>query len=303
MNNLLRKLDLTSLRLFVAVCQERNIARAAEREFIAPSAVSRRIAEIEAAIGLPVIERKSRGIAITPVGETLLRHAQLVIGNIETLGAELSQFFSGAKGNVKLVANLSSIVQFLPEDIASYQRQFPEVHIDIEEQNSADVLKTIEERGADFGICNVIPGVERFTQWPYRTDRLSLAVPRSHRLAAASQVTLADIVHENFVSLSGGSALTQMLAQEAARIGSSISISIRVGSLDALCRMVHAGLGVAVVPHLVGELNASSLDLVMVPLADPWAVRQLVIVSNGREQMNATAATLVNFLAQQDSTI
>ncbi len=60
MNNLLRKIDLTSLRLFVAVCQEKNIARAAEREFIAPSAVSRRITEIEAIIGLPVIQRQSR---------------------------------------------------------------------------------------------------------------------------------------------------------------------------------------------------------------------------------------------------
>jgi DNA-binding transcriptional LysR family regulator len=300
MNNLLRKLDLTSLRLFIAVCQERNIARAAEREFIAPSAVSRRIAELEAAIGLPVIERKQRGIAITPVGETLLRHAQLVVGNIETLGAELSQFFSGAKGNVKLVANLSSIAQFLPEDIASYQRQFPEVHIDVEEQNSADVLRTIEERNADFGICNVIPGIERFTQWPYRIDRLSLAVPRSHRLAAAPQVTLAEVIHENFVSLPTRSALSQRIADEAARLGTSISISFRVSSLDALCRMVRAGLGIAVMPHLMGEPNASSLDLVMVPLADPWAVRQLVIVSHGHEQMNAAAATLANFLAKQD---
>ncbi|MGJ7916975.1 LysR family transcriptional regulator [Massilia sp. LXY-6] len=302
MNNLLRKLDLTSLRLFVAVCQERNIARAAEREFIAPSAVSRRIAEIEAAIGLPVIERKSRGIAITPVGETLLRHAQLVIGNIETLGAELSQFFSGAKGNIKLVANLSSIVQFLPEDIASFQRQFPDVRIDVEEQNSADVLRSIEEHSADFGICNVIPGIERFTQWPYRTDRLSLAVPRSHRLATAPQVTLAEVVHENFVSLPSKSTLSLRIAEEAARLGSpiSMSISFRVSSIDALCRMVRAGLGIAVIPHLMGEPNASSLDLVMVPLADPWAVRQLVIVANGREQLTAAAATLVNFLSRQD---
>ena len=68
MDNLLRKLDLTSLRLFVAVCQEKNIARAAEREFIAPSAVSRRIADIETIIGLPIIQRQSRGISVTPVG-------------------------------------------------------------------------------------------------------------------------------------------------------------------------------------------------------------------------------------------
>lgn len=300
MNNLLRKLDMTSLRLFVAVCQERNIARAAEREFIAPSAVSRRIAEIEAAIGLPVIERLSRGIAVTPVGETLLRHAQAVIANVEALGAELSHYYSGAKGNVKLVANLASIVQFLPEDIAAFQRLFPDVSIDIEEQNSGDALRTIEERGAHFGICNVIDGIERFEQRPYRTDRLSLAVPKNHRLAGAVQVALSDILDENFVSLPTGSALTSLLTREASRLGRTMSIKIRVGSLDALCRMVHAGLGVAIVPHMAGELNANSLDLALIPLSDPWAVRKLVIIHRRSDQLDATVNTLINFLAQQN---
>jgi DNA-binding transcriptional LysR family regulator len=100
MENLLKKLDLTSLRLFVAVCQEQNIARAAEREFIASSAVSRRIAEIEALIGLPVIQRQSRGITVTPVGETVLRYALAIIGSIEQMSAELSRFWAGVPGGV-----------------------------------------------------------------------------------------------------------------------------------------------------------------------------------------------------------
>ncbi|HVL76707.1 MAG TPA: LysR family transcriptional regulator, partial [Noviherbaspirillum sp.] len=138
MNTFLRKLDLTSLRLFVAVCREQNIARAAERELIAPSAVSRRIAEIESVIGMPVIQRRSRGITVTPIGLTVLRHAEAVIASIEALAAELSQYSSGAMGEVRLVANLSSIVQFLPEDIAAFQRVFPSVTIDVEEQNSVE---------------------------------------------------------------------------------------------------------------------------------------------------------------------
>lgn len=167
MENLLKKLDLTSLRLFVAVCQERNIARAAEREFIASSAVSRRIAEIEAVIGLPVIQRQSRGITVTPVGETVLRYALAIIGQIEQMSAELSRFSSGAKGRVRVVANLSSIVQFLPEDVAAFGRAFPEVTIELEEENSADVLRIVDEHGADFGICNPVPGSEAFEQVPW----------------------------------------------------------------------------------------------------------------------------------------
>jgi DNA-binding transcriptional LysR family regulator len=304
MENLLRKLDLTSLRLFVAVCQEKNIARAAEREFIAPSAVSRRIAEIETLIGLPVIERQSRGIAVTPVGETVLRYAQMIIADIEAMSAELSLFLSGAKGSVRVVANLSSIVQFLPEDVAAFERVFPNVHIDLEERHTADVLRLVDERGADLGICNATGlGAAEVEHVPYRTDRLALAVPRlhprAHRYAAASRVAFADLLGERFVGLRDESALTRQLAVEAARAGARLDVKIRVSSLDALCRMVHAGLGVAVVPEQTAQLYLGTLDIAIVPLSDAWAVRQLVIVYKHREQLSASAAALVRFLSQQ----
>ncbi|MBB5398237.1 LysR family transcriptional regulator [Paraburkholderia youngii] len=299
MENLLKKLDLTSLRLFVAVCQERNIARAAEREFIASSAVSRRIAEIEALIGLPVIQRQSRGITVTPVGETVLRYALAIIGNIEQMSAELSRFSTGVKGRVRVVANLSSIVQFLPEDVAAFGRAFPDVSIELEEENSADVLRIVDEHGADFGICNPVGGSEAFEQVPYRQDRLAVLVPGGHRLASAARVSFDDLLHDSFVGLRSESALTRLLAQQAASAGRQLDVRMRVSSLDALCRMVHAGLGIAIVPEPVGLLYVNRLDVRLLPLADAWAERHLIIIFKAREQLSASAAALVSFLGNQ----
>lgn len=299
MENLLKKLDLTSLRLFVAVCQERNIARAAEREFIASSAVSRRIAEIEALIGLPVIQRQSRGITVTPVGETVLRYALAIIGNIEQMSAELSRFSSGAKGRVRVVANLSSIVQFLPEDIAAFGRAFPDVSIELEEENSTDVLRIVDEHGADFGICNPVAGSEAFEQVPYRQDRLAVLVPGGHRLAGASRVMFDDLLDDSFVGLRSESALTHLLAQQATHAGRQLDVRMRVSSLDALCRMVHAGLGIAIVPEQVGLLYVNTLDVRLLSLGDAWAVRRLVMIFKAREQLSASAAALVGFLGNQ----
>ncbi len=299
MENLLKKLDLTSLRLFVAVCQEQNIARAAEREFIASSAVSRRIAEIEALIGLPVIQRQSRGITVTPVGETVLRYALAIIGNIEQMSAELSRFSSGAKGRVLVVANLSSIVQFLPEDVAAFGRVFPEVSIELEEENSADVLHIVGEHGADFGICNLVAGSEAFEQVPYREDRLAVLVPGGHRLADVSRVAFEALLDDSFVGLRSESALTQLLAQQAASVGRQLDVKIRVGSLDALCRMVHAGLGIAIVPEQVALLYVNALDVRLLSLSDAWAVRHLVMIFKSRDQLSASAAALVGFLGSK----
>ncbi|MFM0206318.1 LysR family transcriptional regulator [Paraburkholderia sediminicola] len=298
MENLLKKLDLTSLRLFVAVCQEQNIARAAEREFIASSAVSRRIAEIEALIGLPVIQRQSRGITVTPVGETVLRYAQAIIGNIEQMSAELSRFSSGAKGRVRVVANLSSIVQFLPEDVAAFGRVFPEVSIELEEENSADVLRIVDEHGADFGICNPVAGSEAFEQVPYREDRLAVLVPGGHRLANVSRAAFEALLDESFVGLRSESALTKLLVQQAASVGRQLDVKIRVSSLDALCRMVHAGLGIAIVPEQVALLYVNTLDVRLLSLSDAWAVRHLVMIFKASDQLTASAAALMGFLGK-----
>lgn len=299
MENLLRKLDLTSLRLFVAVCQENSIARAAEREFIAPSAVSRRIADMESLVGLALIERHTRGVSVTPAGQTVLRHARRIIGDVEAMGAELSRLYAGVKGHVRLVANLSAIVQFLPEDVAAFQRLFPEVDIDLEEQNSPDVLRLVRERAADFGICNRIAGAQDVQQLPYRRDRLAVMLPARHPKTAARMLSLRDIAEETFVGLRENSALTQLLAAQAAELGVTLSVKIRVASLDALCRMTHAGLGIAVMPQQVAELYLQSLDVVVRPLSDDWAQRQLCIVLLDPSQLSATAGTLVKFLAQQ----
>lgn len=298
MSNLVRKLDLTSLRLFVAVCQERNIARAAEREAIAPSAVSRRIADLEHLIGHPVIERGSRGISVTPIGEAVLRHAREVLANLERLEAEVSHYASGAKGTIRIVGNMSSVVQFLPEDIAAFKRVFPEVDILIDEQTSSEVLSSLAENAFDIGFCNEVPGIEQVERLPYRSDRLYLAVPRQHRLARAPVVRLHDFMAENIVGMGQGTSLTRLLVQEARRLGAGLRVKITVSSLDALCRMVHVGLGVAVVPQHSGELYVDTLDLALIPIEEAWAVRELWIVFRQREGLSAPAAALVDFLAR-----
>ena len=300
MSQLLRKIDLTTLRLFVAVCQERNIARAADRENITSSAVSRRISEIEAIIGLPVLVRESRGISVTPVGETVLRYAQAVIASIESLEAELSQYASGGKGKVRIAASLSAVVQFLPEDIAGFKRVFPDVDIEIEERTSTNVLRSVREGEIDFGICNTIQGMEDLQRLPYRDDRLVLLIPSAHRLTGSPTVRLADFIHETFVGLGSDAALMGLLEEQARALGAQLNTKIRVSSLDALCRMVHVQLGVAVAPQQIGQLYLNTLNIRLVPISEPWAARSLVIVCRDRARLTAPAAALVNFLSHKN---
>jgi DNA-binding transcriptional LysR family regulator len=141
-----------------------------------------------------------------------------------------------------------------------------------------------------------VAGSEVFEQVPYRQDRLAVLVPRGHRLAGAQRVAFDDLFDDSFVGLRSESALTRLLTQQAAAAGRQLDVKIRVSSLDALCRMVHAGLGIAVVPEQVGLLYVNALDVRVLSLSDAWAVRRLVMIFKAREQLSASAAALVGFL-------
>ncbi|MBS0528904.1 MAG: LysR family transcriptional regulator, partial [Proteobacteria bacterium] len=82
---LLRRVDLTTLRLFVAICEEKNLTRAAAREGIAASAVSKRLNDFEIAFGITLFARLPKGMELTPAGETLLHHARVMLLNVEKI--------------------------------------------------------------------------------------------------------------------------------------------------------------------------------------------------------------------------
>ena len=150
--NFARQIDLTSLQLFVAVCELGSIGRAAEREFIAASAVSKRLSDLEATLGTQLLYRHARGVRLTPAGESLLHHARSMMFSLEKMQAELSEYADGVRGHVRMHASISAIVQFLPEDLGAFARAHPQVKIDLEEHLSAEVLRAVQEGAADIGI-------------------------------------------------------------------------------------------------------------------------------------------------------
>jgi len=215
-----RRIDLTSLQLFVAVCELGSIGRAAEREFIAASAVSKRLSDLEAAVDTALLYRHSRGVTLTPAGESLLHHARTVLFGLERMQGELSEYAEGVRGHVRMHANISAIVQFLPEDLGAFARAHSQIKIDLQEHLSPDVLHAVREGAADLGLCNVPATAEGELQSrPYRTDRLVLVVPQGHALQAREAVQFDEVLDWDIVGLHAGSSISLAMRQAAAQAG------------------------------------------------------------------------------------
>ncbi len=296
--NFARRIDLTSLQLFVAVCELGSIARAAQREFIAASAVSKRLSELEAAVETPLLQRHSRGVRLTPAGESLLHHARTVLFGLERMQGELAEYTEGVRGHVRVHANISAIVQFLPEDLGAFAQQHSQIKIDLQEHLSPDVLQAVQEGTTDLGICNLGPqGSGTLQSRPYRSDRLVLVMPAGHALSARDAINFEEALDWDIVGLHAGSSISLAMRVAAAQAGRTLRQRIQVTGLDAMCRMIDNGLGVGLLPDRAFALMRGVGHLTAVPLRDAWAQRELRLVARDFAALPPTARLLAEHLA------
>lgn len=292
-----RRFDLVSLQLFMAASELGSIGRAAEHELIAASAASKRISDLEEAVGTPLFYRRARGVELTPAGQTLLHHARSVQFSLDRMQADLSEFAQGVRGHVRMHATISAIVQFLPEDLAGFAAHHPQVKLDLNEKLSADVVRAVRDGDCDLGICHPAAEVQDLARRPYRQDRLVLVVPRGHRLAAYPALAFADTLDEDHIGLHSNSSIYLAMSRDAQQAGRSMRLRMQVTGLDAMCRMIQAGLGVGLMPDRAFELLRHMGDLQAIALSDDWAARELQLVARDFATLPVTAGLLADHLA------
>ena len=273
----LHRLNLVSLSLFNLVARSGSISKGAQLANLAVGAASKRIADLEGTVGAALLERHSRGITLTVAGQALHVHAQRILADVDQLAADLSDHATGMLGVVRLWANTSAVTQFLPADISSFVRENPGVRIELEEKDSGEVVMAVLDSRADFGIFADRTPAFGLHLMNYREDRLVLVVPRGHPLARRRTVRFEEAVDYDFVSLPKGTSLATRLQAETQLLGRSLKLRLQVRSFDAMCQMVAAGLGVAVLPREAVQPHLRSMNLRQIALEDAWASRRLLI--------------------------
>ena len=291
--------DLVDLRLFVAMAEERNLTRGAARACLAPSSASHRLRRLEDALNTPLFERQTRGLALTPAGEALLRNAREVFARIEQMHANLQPFASGIRGHVSLWANTHATHTFLPDDLAGFLKQHPQVSVTLEERTSAEIVVAVAGGEIEVGVLADSGSGVGVELVPYRQDRLVLIMPAGHGLAGRSQVGFAEVIDHAFVMLHAGSAIHTFTMNAAAALGRHLDVRIQVRSFEAVCRMVGAGVGIGLVPRGAAlQVAGLSEPPVVLEMNEPWAQRDLQICVRKGAVLSGFAQALVAHLRQ-----
>src|SRR4051812_17847361 len=266
------RFDLTDLRLFLHVIEAESITHGAERAGMALGSASERIRGMEMTGGVPLLERRPRGVRPTPAGQAVAHHARVVLGQLEQMRGELGQYARGLRGHVRVLSNTAALAEFLPDALATFLPAHPTIDIDLEERSSRDIVTAIAGGLADIGIVADTVDLGALETLPFRTDQLVLIVAEGHSFANRPAIAFRDAVDEPFVGLGHGSALQAHLADHAGRAGRSLKLRVRLGGIDAVCRMVESGVGVAVIPEMAAKRFRGAAAIRSVPLEDTWGL-------------------------------
>lgn len=290
--------DLLSLKLFAAVCEQQSIARAAEREHIAASAVSKRISDLEAQLKSPLFRRTPKGLELTPSAHTLLRHARIVLRDLTQLESELADHAQGVCGQIRVYASVSTIVQHLPQDLQEFLTVREAIRIELEQGTSRDVVQAVAANMADIGIFGGCKPAVGLRVHPYRSDKLVVLIPTDHRFRGRSRIKFAELIDDDLVGPEEGSFLDSLVQRAAAELDHPLHLRIRVNGFETICSMVAAGLGVGFAPeHCAGHYVAAG-RVAMVPLDEEWATRHWKICVRD-EEMPAPVRLLVEHLSPE----
>lgn len=290
--------DLTDMQLMVNVAGAMSLTKGAEYTFLSLPAASNRVKNLESYLGTALLYRTSQGVTLTPSGEAFVRHARIVLRQLEHLRGDIQEYAKGVKGRVRVYANTTAMNEFIPAALERYLVDHPDVNIELRERLSYQVVKAVAEGVADIGITAQGSGGAGVEFLPYRMDRLVLVTHEDHPLAAQARHSFESALDYDFIGLFESSAIHSFLLKAAEDSGRILRMRVEVGNFEASCRLIAAQVGIGVIPESAARRYEKTMPLKIMALTDDWALRKLHICVQEAGKLPVFAQDLVDLLVQ-----
>lgn len=296
----MKDFDLTTLRLFVAVCHAKSIKRVAEREQVDASAITKRIAKLEEQLQTPLIKRVRQGVQATPEGAVLAEQAAKLVSDAQKIALDLTRSKTGLTGTLTLASNSANVASVLTHDLASFLllAEHRQVQIIVNEMISKDVVQAVRDGRATLGIIWDNTETSGLQHAEYCHDQVAVAMKQGHPLSDLKQIQYADLIGFDMVFMKYSRHTKALIQRTGAIADKSMRIKLEVPTWEAGLRAAALGVGVFVCPAKVAHIYAGALGLHVMPLTDTWAQQvHKIIYQTG--MINPLAMQLVAHLRHQ----
>jgi DNA-binding transcriptional LysR family regulator len=260
-------MDLRQLEYFAAVARHRHFRRAAEDLYVTQSAVSQQVRRLEAELGLALLRRTSGRppVELTPAGEELLTRAEAILADVARARAAMDEHAGALRGGVRAAVTTGDALR-LPPALARFGHEHPGVRVALRQAATDAILDLVAKGSVDLAVA-ALPGDGAATndgalEAVALTDEpLVLLVPPGDALAGATEVRLWDVRDRPFILAEPGSALRETVLAACAQDGFGPVPLYEVGDPAAARHLVHAGLGISLVPASWAALDGPDVGL------------------------------------------
>jgi LysR family transcriptional activator of glutamate synthase operon len=286
-------MELRQLRYLVALAEELNFTRAAEREHVAQPALSQQIRRLEDEVGLALVERTTRHVALTQAGEVLVVRARRVLAELSAAGTELQALRGMDTGHVTIGAmhTMGPIDLSLP--LALFHDLHPGVGLTVREQSSEEMAEMLRIDELDLAFLSVTERVEAHGLGLHQlvSEELVVLLPPDHALSGRRDVRMAELADEQFISFRAGARLRELLFAAGREAGFEPRVTLESNESQRIRRLVARGLGVSILPR--SDADRPGAEVAVARLVEPSLRRDITLAwREGRRLAPAAAAFL-----------
>ena len=282
-------MDLRQLEYFVAVAEERNFTRAAQRVHISQSGVSAQIRRLEKELGAELFDRSARSAELTVAGEAALAHARAALAAAASVGQAVGEITGLLRGNLSIGMVIGCTVTPLFDALAGFHRAHPGVTLSLREDNSDRLLDDVRSGALDLALVGTGTEPDDLEFLTIVSEPLVAAVPAGHELDGGP-VALHDLAAHPVVCMRPGTGLRAVFDRACAARGVEPVIALQASAAEAIAGLALRGLGVAILSE---SMVAAHPGLTALPLAD--ATDPALLALTWRPGTNAAARELITY--------
>lgn len=284
-------MDMTQLRVFVAVVEEGSFTGAANVLYITQSGVSRAVSSLESELGLPLLVRSRGGVMSTEAGERVLKHARRVLSESELIKQDAGAIAGLEAGRLRVGGFPSACARLLPGIIGEFERSYPGIEVVVSEGTDQKVRDWIHNYAIDVGFVHLPTELEAV---PIAVDQVLLALPQGHPMAEDSKVIdLHRLSSQRFILCRGRvEPIVDSIFRQA---GFAPDIRFTLRDVGTVVSMVREEMGVSLLAEMSLPPNLSGVHVKPVK---PTAERQLGLAVRSREVALPAAEAFID-LAQE----
>ncbi|KGR87338.1 LysR family transcriptional regulator [Lysinibacillus boronitolerans] len=242
-------MDIKQLHYFIAVSEQMNFSKAAERLHISQPSLSNAIKKLEQEIGSPLLERNTRNLQLTEAGELLFERAKVIVKNMEVLKIEMNEVIVHGTRDIT-IGVMESIKHWLPKVIANYKKDYPQMKFHLVDiLGSKRVKKSLKSYKTHVIITNQLMDDPELEVQTLYEERLVAVLPLHHPLAQKDTITISDICEEPFIISTEGFQTRRDILTSFEQAGKSINIQFEIERFETAVSLVREHLGVTILPE------------------------------------------------------